>query len=100
MTNQPNLSAIAEQLCRIEHKVDLVLRQQAEQFPGAVLLPMDSDTHICPVCFDNPTHRIDTINGHVIRTCGCATGRIPLNPAFAPGTLTTNIGDKKNGGSE
>ena len=98
MTNTPSLAAIAEQLCRIEHKVDLMLRQQAEASPELSLLLLDSQQHICPVCLINPTHSIDTNNGHVVRSCGCATGRIPINPAFAPGTIM-NVGNK-NVGSE
>ena len=99
MTDQ-SLSALAEQLCRIEHKMDLILRQQAEQNPATILLPMNSQEHVCPVCLQNPTHSVDIINGHAVRSCGCATGKVPLNPAFAPGTLTTDTGDKNNGGSE
>lgn len=98
MTNQPSLAVVAEQLCRIEHKMDLILRHQAENHADTTLLPMNSQEHLCPVCLKNPTHGVDIMNGHVVRTCGCATGKIPLNPAFAPGTTVQQ--GANNGGSE
>lgn len=98
MTNQPTSAVLAEQLCRIEHKIDLILRRQAEHYAGTSLLPMNSQEHFCPICLKNPTHSVDIMNGHVIRTCGCTTGKIPLNPAFAPGTTPQQ--GTNNGGSE
>jgi len=68
---------LAEQLCRIEHKLDLLLEAAAKQDAGVSLRPVSSPEHFCPLCQKAPAHQINVLGGHVMRTCGCSTGIVP-----------------------
>jgi hypothetical protein len=92
INNPPSNSALAEQLCRIEHKLDLLLLNQCAHIPEAKNTPLNSPEHLCPVCLQNPSHYVDIFKGHVVRTCGCSTGKLPNN-ALAPGITIQGTND-------
>jgi hypothetical protein len=74
--------AIAEQLQRIEHKMDLILEGQASSNPLTPIRRVGDPEHACPVCQEPVTYRQSIMDVHVVRSCGCATGIIPTNFTF------------------
>lgn len=75
---------IMEALARIEHKLDLLLKQSDNTPP--LMTKLGDVMHRCPVCNQQVDHQVDIVNGVVTRKCGCATGKIaPVDlGAFAP----------------
>ena len=80
-----DLSALAEQLCRIEHKLDLLLEGAAQQNPYVPTgRQVGQGGHVCPVCGAFAQYDMDMFRGHVVRRCACKSGVVPggfqLNP--------------------
>lgn len=90
---------LAEALCRIEFKLDLLLAQSGL---GAVFPKMDNFS--CPTCKLKPEYSIDLHKQVVVRKCGCGTGKIPSSIPLFPNPLTEDIAKavqgKKNGSNE
>jgi len=83
-----DISALAEQLQRIEHKVDLLLESQAMSHPATRLRDLGDPNHSCPLCFQSVLYQIDITKDHVVRKCDCSTGLTPLT--FTPNTEQNN----------
>lgn len=71
----PAEDVLAEQLCRIEWKLDLLLRNA--KLPSIMLMPMDSPGQSCPACKQSVEYKINVTKKVVTRKCGCGTGKIP-----------------------
>lgn len=91
-----SLNALAEQLHRIEHKLDLVLEGLARSNPSTSIRSVGDQEHCCPLCFQPVTYDQDVFAGHTVRRCGCGTGVLSLNTSFAapvtPGDQGINNG--------
>jgi hypothetical protein len=74
------MSKIAEQLHRIEHKLDLVLDSVAMHNSSTKLWEVGDSNHYCPLCLHPVEYTTDLVEGQVVRVCGCTTGRIPPSP--------------------
>lgn len=86
------MSDIAEALARLEHKVDLLLKNQKDFDP----LPMHfQGVHTCPVCKSNVEYIVDAVKNIVIRRCGCRSGKlssvIPLTPTSQGASNASSI---------
>ncbi len=103
MNNPPDLSAIAEQLCRIEHKLDLVIEHMAINDGTFPLRPMKIDQvwknnpHRDPITLETVQYQMDLLRGHVVRITSDGTGLIPPHKILL---TTPNNPGKTNGGSE
>lgn len=77
---------LAEALARVEHKVDLILRSIAENYPSTLLTTLADPSHVCPLCNLSVTYQVDLMGQSLTRNCGCRTGvQAPLNlQPFAP----------------
>lgn len=74
---------LAEQLCRVEFKLDLILRQL--KLPSIMLLPMDAPGQSCPVCKQPVEYQVQVTKKVVTRRCGCKTGKVaPDMDLFTP----------------
>lgn len=79
--SNPDLSALAEQLQRIEHKLDLVIAGLAIVSPTMDLKAVGDLEHVCPLCLQMVGYVTDVFKGHIIRQCGCNSGlSISINP--------------------
>ena len=87
-----SLNALAEQLHRIEHKLDLVLEGLARSNPTTTISPVGDANHCCPLCFQPVTYNQDMFAGHTVRQCGCSTGVFSLNTTFAAPTTPGDTG--------
>lgn len=88
MANQ----SLIETLLRIEHKLDLLLKQ-----PGVTKLASMADPlHICPVCKQQVDYNINMMEKTVSRKCGCSSGKIaPIDlSAFAPTNQERHNGER------
>lgn len=86
---------LMEAVLRLEHKVDLLLRQVNEK----ELTKVGAPTHTCPVCKQVVNYNVDIEDSVVIRKCGCSTGKIALDMgAFAPPVFPARKTD--NGGRD
>lgn len=88
------LGALAEQLHRIEHKLDLVLEGLARSNPTTSVRSVGDPEHCCPLCFNPVKYTSDMMSGHTVRQCGCGTGVITAQFSFGP---TTTPGDPVKG---
>lgn len=101
LTPTPDLSALAEQLCRIEHKLDLVVRFLATQHGEFPLTPLKEG--IDPLTHEPVTYYMDLLKRHVVRVAKDGTGLVPpLGILFDPPTPNKpNQGTgNNNGGNE
>lgn len=71
----PAEDVLAEALCRIEAKQDVIIR--ALKVPSVLLLPFDSPGQSCPVCKKSVEYQINVTKKVVVRKCGCRTGKVP-----------------------
>ena len=92
-----DLSSIAEQLCRIEHKIDLIVEYLA-QSDGKFSLRLISDkTHRDPLTQEQVDYYMDLFKRHVVRKSSDGTGLYP--PSFVLFTPNSaNTGNANNGG--
>ena len=74
-----SLAILAEQLARIEHKVDAICREV-----GIKTSPMYFVGLQCPVCKQDITYLIDVVSQVVVRRCGCSTGKVPSTMPLLP----------------
>lgn len=87
MNNTNDLSELAEQLCRLEHKVDLILESLAMHLPHVSLRPLGDPNHIDPCSQEPVSYQIDIQRNHVVRHSGGRTGVMTaaaLAPTFTP----------------
>jgi hypothetical protein len=80
-TGPTSLSALAEQLCRIEHKLDLILEGLAKNIPSMPIRPMNSEHNFDPITGIQVRYNIDIVHGHVVRVTEFpnGTGLLPIN---------------------
>lgn len=92
-----DLSAIAEQLCRIEHKIDLIVEHLA-QTDGKFALRLISDgEQRDPLTQEQVTYYMDLFKRHVIRKSSDGTGLVPPSSVlFMPPNAST--GNPNNSG--
>lgn len=91
-----DLSALAEQMCRIEHKLDLVIRFLATQNGEFELLPIKEG--VDPLSHEPVQYYMDLFKRHVVRVATDGTGLIPPSPVlFSPQAIQTG---NTNGGNE
>jgi len=91
-----DLSAIAEQLCRIEHKLDLVVEYLAEH-DGEFSLRLISDkNHRDPLTQEQVEYFMDLFKRHVVRKSADGTGLLPPSPILF--TPIASTGNTNNGG--
>ena len=81
-----DLSVVAEQLQRVEHKLDLVLEGLATLNPVAALRKVGDPEHTCPLCLQPVSYQLDIFKGHVTRQCVCRTGVLPGLNLIVPQT--------------
>lgn len=88
------LHQLAESLARLEHKVDILLREERKKNPMLMIPAVGDFNHQCPVCQQPVSYIVDTLAQVLVRKCGCKTGlQAPINlEAFAPPTT----GGKRN----
>lgn len=92
-----DLSALAEQLCRVEHKLDLIIRAMAMQ-NGEFQLVLMKDG-VDPVTHEKVAYYMDLMKRHVVRVSGDGTGLIPPSSVlFSPTAIQVRGSD--NGGNE
>ena len=92
-----SVATLADQLVRIEHKLDLLLESRAGVDPMLIIRPVGDPSHICPVCLQAVSYHVDALNKVLTRTCGCSTGLhspIDFQP-FAPPTTENNGNDSE-----
>ena len=94
MSNPRDLGALAEQMCRIEHKIDLLLEALASIYPQVPLRPVGDPTHIDPCSLEPVRYQIDIPRNHVIRQTNGSTGVVPV--AEQASFPTTPYGGKTN----
>lgn len=92
-----DLSALAEQLCRIEHKLDLVVRFLAMQNGEFELTPMKEG--VDPLSQERVQYYMDLMKRHVVRISVDGTGLIPPSAVLFSPQATTETGNT-NGGNE
>lgn len=92
----PDNAAIAEQLCRIEHKLDLLVSYFAEKDGTFQLRPMNEGFD--PLSLVPVEYYMDLLRRHVIRKASYGTNLIPPSMALFN---TPQVGNTSNGnGSE
>lgn len=82
----------AEDLARIEHKLDLIIDCLASSDPGFSLRSVGDPDHLCPLCLTQVTYYVDIINKRMKRACECSTNiQAPLDlEPFTPPTENNN----------
>lgn len=75
--DKPDLSALAEQLCRIEHKQDLILEALAKELPHLQLRSIDDPNNHDPITMEPVTYQMDLSRGHAVRQTSQRTGLMP-----------------------
>ncbi len=96
LSPKADLSAIAEQMCRIEHKLDLLIFYLAQQ-DGTFPLRLMSDKNLDPLTLTPVEYIMDLFKGHAVRRASDGTGLVPPNSVlFSP----TTQGSSSNGSNE
>src|SRR5690349_1963491 len=93
-----DLSALAEQLCRIEHKLDLVLEYLAQSDGRFALRLMSDGTHRDPLTQEQVSYYMDLFKRHVVRKAIDGTGLLP--PSQVLFTPIANTGNTNGGESD
>lgn len=93
-----DLSALAEQQCRIEHKLDLIILFLATQFGEFQLTPMAEG--LDPLSLQPVTYLMDLMRGHVVRPSSYGTGLVPPASVLFNTTPTSNPTGNNNGGNQ
>lgn len=92
-----DISALAEQLCRIEHKIDLLVEYFAQLDGNFALRLIKDGSHTDPLTQDRVTYYMDLFKRHVVRSTTDGTGLVPpASILFTP--LNPNTGNINNGG--
>lgn len=92
--SKPDLSAVAEQLCRIEHKLDLLLEGAATHVADMPLRPVGDPEHIDPTSLQSVQYQMDPQRNHVVRRGGGCTGIVPPITIPSLPVLSTNTGEE------
>jgi hypothetical protein len=96
--NSTDLSSVAEQLCRIEHKLDLVIEYMAMKDGEFPLRKMLDERNIDPVTQEQVTYFMDLFKRHVVRNTSLGTGLMgPFAGLFPPIPTPTPTGSTNNG---
>lgn len=95
------VSALAEQLCRIEHKLDLIVECLATQIGEFPLRRIDEKNHRDPITLEKVEYVMDLFKRHVVRRTSDGTGLIaPSSVLFdsptAPVTATSGSNGEGN----
>ncbi len=108
MTTPPNIfnntnldiSAIAEQLCRVEHKLDLLLEYFAMKDGDFPLRKMGDERNIDPVTQEPVSYYMDLFKRHAVRNTSHGTGLMgPFAALFPPNVTITPQGNNDGNGS-
>lgn len=90
------LAIIAEALARIEHKLDVIIRNVIP-FASTAENSM-SFFNICPLCQRVVEHQIDLQHNVVVRRCGCSSRMfpsvVPLTPSQQPQNGAADAGSR------
>ncbi len=96
----PDFSAIAEQLCRIEHKLDLLVEYLACG-DGAFPLRKMKDEQLDPITQEPVRYLMDLMKRHVVRVSSDGTGLLPpSNVLFSQPTPDINPGNQGSSNGE
>jgi len=94
-----DLSGLAEQLCRVEHKLDLIIRFLAINSPAFELIKIKDG--VDPITHEPVTYQMDLMRRHVIRLSTDGTGLIPPSSVlFNQPQNNQSPGSSNNGGNE
>ncbi len=94
-----DLSALAEQLCRIEHKLDLLITHLATK-DGTFVLSLMKDGGIDPLTLENVTYYMDIMKRHVVRRTSDGSGLSPPSSVLFSSPETDSTTGNNNGGNE
>jgi hypothetical protein len=94
-----DLSAIAEQLCRIEHKLDLVVEHLAVTDPSFPLRELLDPRNLDPITHEPISYIQDLFKRHVVRRGGDSTNTVPYLQ-FDQRTTPTPQGNNNGSGNE
>lgn len=96
----PDLSAMAEQLCRIEHKLDLMVEFLAMSDGKFPLRLMNDKENRDPLTQELVTYFMDIFKGHAIRKSLDGTGLLPPFRFDSLPPTSGNTGNKNGGNDE
>ncbi len=91
-----DLSALAEQQCRIEHKLDLIIRYLATKDGAFELTPLKEG--VDPLTHKPVEYFMDLMKRHVIRRSSDGTGLLPPSSVLFDSPVAKTTGNN-NGGS-
>ena len=95
-----DLSALAEQLCRIEHKLDLIVEYLAKKDGDFELRRIDSAKHIDPITQEPVNYLMDFFKRHVVRRASDGTKLLPPLIFNQNTTTGTSNGGETGSGNE
>lgn len=93
-----DLSALAEQLCRIEHKLDLVVDYLATKDGEFKLSLIKDGTHVDPLTQEQVMYYMDLFKRYVVRRTSDGTGLFPPSSILFTPQNNQNTGNTNNGG--
>lgn len=93
-----DLSAIAEQQCRIEHKLDLIIEYLAKKDGDFALRVLADPDNSDPLTQEPVTYFMDLFKRHVIRRTSLANGTGLISPSSVLFTSANSSTGNTNGG--